>query len=313
MKTNIIRAALIVLCAMTTAAVVHAQTFVGLRTGGLSLTTFGTNGTSSAPITITNLSGGDSIIDLDFRPANGLLYGLGSSGTLYTIALDGTAAIAAGPVYTPSMGGGATSPGTPNALDFNPAADRVRLYSSNGTANFRINIAANTLIDDGALTYIAGDPQDGMTPNLVAAAYINNDNDMGTGTTLYSIDAMFNTLVVHPAAGGPAFSMLQTQDTLTLMGAMIDFLASNTGFDVFTDGGTNTAYVSSGDTIYTVNLNMGQVGGVAGDLTTFTTVTGAGAGITDFAVVPEPSTYALMGVGLLALAAYRFRRSHRRA
>ena len=165
------------------------------------------------------------------------------------------------------------------------------------------------MTSDGTLTYISGDPQFGQTPNLVAAAYVNNDNDPATGTTLYSIDATFNTLVVHPASGGPAFSMLQTQDTLTLNGVMLDFLASNTGFDVLTQGGVNTAYVSIGNVIYIVNLNGGAVGGVAGDLTNFTTVTGLGAGITDFAVIPEPSTYALLGVGLVAFGLFHLRRT----
>lgn len=293
------------LCSLAIASLAQAQTFVGLQTGGLSLTTFGTNGVSSTPVAIVGLGGDDTIIDLDYRVATGVLYGMASSGTLYRIdPATGAATLDVVP---------ASSIGTPTAIDFNPAADRLRVFS--GTSNFRVTPGTGVVSSDGELTYIAGDPQFGQAPNLVAAAYVNNDINPGTGTTLYSIDATFNTLVVHPASGSPQFSMLQTQDTLTLMGVMIDFLATNTGFDVSTVGGANTAYVSSGNTIYIVNLNMGMVGGVAGDLTSFTTVTGPGAGITDFAVVaiPEPSTYALLVAGLVGLGLLQRRRAQARA
>ncbi len=314
MKSTALRLSALALCSLALASVAHAQSFVGLNTGGRSLTTFGTNGNSTAPVAISGLSTGDSIVDIDFfSSGGGQLFGMGSSGTLYTIAFNGLTAVATvnnGPVYTPAVAGGTTTIGTPTAIDFNPAANRLRVYS--GTANFRITTGAGGILsDDGQLAYVAGDPRFGMTPNLVAAAYINNDMDALTGTTLYSIDATFNTLVVHPATGGPQFSMLQTQDVLTLGGIMIDF-GTDTGFDVLTLGGINTAYVSNGNTFYTVSLNMGMVGGVAGDLANAFTVTGLGAGITDFAVVPEPGTYALLTVGV-AFGLLAFRRRQARA
>lgn len=305
----------IAFCTLALASLAQAQFFVGLNTGGTSITTFGGDGVSSAPIAITGLSGGDSIVDLDFRPSNGLLYGMGSSGTFYQISLAGVATVNAGPVYTPNMGETATSLGTPTVIDFNPAVDRLRVYS--GTTNYRITPTSGVINEDGQLMYVVDpmnpDPQEGMTPNLVAAAYINADTDPGTMTVLYSIDAMFNTLVVNQV--GPEFSTLRTQDILQLggMGPAIDFLAGNTGFDVLTLSGMNTAYVSNGNTFFIVNLNMGMVGGVAGDLTNAFTVTGPGGTITDFTVIPEPSTYVLLGVGFVGLALLARRRSQARA
>ncbi len=311
MKTKI-RQVTFALCTLAVASFAQAQQFVGLGIGGTTLTSFGTNGVSSAPAPITGLTGGDSIIDIDFfSSGNGLLYGLGSSGTLYTInysfgGLSAVATINNGPVYTPAVGGGATSIGTPTAIDFNPMADRLRVFS--GTANYRITPGAGGILsDDGQLTY-----GDATVPNLVAAAYINNI-DNPASTVLYSIDASLDMLVVH--SGGPQFSMLTAQDLLQVggVGAAIDFQAGMTGFDVLTVGGVNTAYLSNGNTFYIVNLNMGQVGGAAGDLTNAFTVTGLGAGITDFAVViPEPSTYALLAVGL-AFGFFVLRRQRARA
>lgn len=286
-----------------------AQNFVGLNTSGLSLTTFGPDGIASAPAPIVGLSAGDSLIDIDyFTSGNGLLYGMGVSGTLYTLTFGGVvanAAIDSGPVYPPAMPGGPTTIGTPTAIDFNPAADRLRVFS--GVNTFRITPGAGTLSADGVLTYVAGDPQFGMAPNLAAAAYINNF-DGAAGTTLYSIDATSNSLVVHSV--GPQFATLTTQDELQVggVGAPIDFLAGTTGFDVLTTNNMNIAYVSNGDTIYTVRLNMGMVGDPAGDLTLFTTVTGAGSGITDFAVViPAPGAAVCGLLGAICFGARRRR------
>jgi Domain of unknown function (DUF4394)/PEP-CTERM motif len=279
------------------------------------LTTFGADGVSSAPSSIVGLSATDTLVDIDyFNSGNGQLYGMGASGTLYTLNIGGattTATVDSGPAYTPAVAGGVTSVGTPLAIDFNPMADRLRVFS--GVNNFRITQGTGLLSNDGPLTYVAGDPQAGQTPNLVAAAYVNNF-DGPPSTTLYSIDASSNSLVVHSV--GPQFSTITTQDELQVggAGAAIDFLAGNTGFDVLTLGGINTAYVSSANSIYTVNLNAGGVGDPAGDLTLFATVTGAGSvgGITDIAAIPEPASLILASLGLGGIALVCVRRRQKR-
>lgn len=303
----------VAVCAAVAAAVAGAggtalgQSFVGLGTGGTTLTSFGASGVSGPVIPITGLAAGDTIVDIDFfSSGTGQLFGMGSSGRLYTLTTGGATSVAtlnAGPVYT-ADGAGGTSVGTPVAIDFNPAADRLRVFS--GTSNFRITPGTGLLTSDGPLAYVAGDARFGFAPNLVAAAYINNF-DAPASTTLYSIDADSNSLVVHSV--GPQFSTLATQELLQVggAGAAIDFLAASTGFDVLTVGGVNTAYVSRGNTIYTVTLNMGMVGAAAGDLTLFTTVTGAGgtAGITDFAVIPAPGAAVVALAGLVVAARRR--------
>lgn len=288
-----------------------AQNFVGLNSGGISLATFNTSGVATT-LPIIGL-GADPLVDIDYRVQDGLLYGMATSGTLYKLTLNvgtATATIDVAPPYT-NTGGGAAITFTPTAIDFNPAANRLRVYA--GTANYRLSPSANTTTvgatSDGTLTYDAGSMFAGQTAALAAAAYINNDTDAGTGTTLYSIDAARDYLVVHPASGGPAFSLLTAQDLLQVggTGPMIDFADGTTGFDVLTVGATNTAYVSNGNTIYTVGLNGGLVGGTAGDLTLVTTVTGAS--ITDIAVIPEPTSAALLAGAMGVFGMMRRRRN----
>jgi hypothetical protein len=45
-------------------------------------------GTILAWPTITGLQGGDTLLGIDIRPADGLIYGVGSTGRLYTINPD---------------------------------------------------------------------------------------------------------------------------------------------------------------------------------------------------------------------------------
>src|SRR5262249_49922184 len=51
----------------------------------LSVVASASPGTVPAPITITGLQSGESILAIDYRPVNGQLYGLGSTSRLYTI------------------------------------------------------------------------------------------------------------------------------------------------------------------------------------------------------------------------------------
>ncbi len=50
---------------------------------------------------ITGLQPSESILEIDFRPANGLLYGLGSASRLYTINTTTGAATLVGSLTTP--------------------------------------------------------------------------------------------------------------------------------------------------------------------------------------------------------------------
>ena len=54
---------------------------------GVTLTSFARNAPAqlAAPVAITGLQSGETVLGIDFRPADNLLYALGSTARLYTI------------------------------------------------------------------------------------------------------------------------------------------------------------------------------------------------------------------------------------
>ncbi len=55
-----------------------------------------TPGTISSTVAVTGLNAGASLLGIDFRPADGLLYGVSSDSRLYTINLSSGAATSIG-------------------------------------------------------------------------------------------------------------------------------------------------------------------------------------------------------------------------
>lgn len=154
---------------------------------------------------VANLLTGDRIVGLDFRPANNLLYALGSSGQLYLVNPFNATAGRIGP-------GLPTAPaGVEFGFDFNPVADRIRVVSDAGV-NLRMHPDTGALVAvDGHLAYAPGDPNEGVTPQVVGAAYLNPDRNPATDTTLIVIDAGLDVAAVQsPANAG----VLQTLVTL---------------------------------------------------------------------------------------------------
>ncbi|GAA4006156.1 DUF4394 domain-containing protein [Deinococcus rubellus] len=206
-------------------------------TGSGRLAVFGL-GNPAASLTTRDVTGlGDErLTDIDSNTNGGALTGLSASGKLYTIDPASGAA-------TFTVVAAATGVGTPEVIDFNPAAQRLRVLSA-GDMNYRLTPAttaatAGAVTADGQLMYLAGDANAGKNPNLVAAAYTNsfkNFKPEATATTLYSVDADLDILVKHTSTVLPApagnFSTLNTVGPLG-----IDATA-NTGFDIVgMDGG----------------------------------------------------------------------------
>ena len=250
---------------------------------------------TTAPMTVTTvgaLSGAAAQLDgIDFRPADGRMYGYQSS---------------TGNIYLVNTGSGATtlvststSP-VPNlmGIDFNPAADRLRVVGA-GDQNLRINVATGATLIDGTLAYAAGDANAGVNPNIIDAAYTNNDNLPATGTTLYYLDYLLNTLVTtaSPNAG--------VLNTVGALGLIVD---SFLGFDIFTDrSGVNTAFASlrvgGNQGLYNINLATGaasMVGSLGLD-----SLNGLA-----LATVPEPGSLALVALGGIGMLALRRRVKH---
>lgn len=195
---------------------------------------------------ISGLQSGENVLGIDFRPATGQLYALGSTSRLYVI---NTATGAASPVAVLST----ALTGTDFGVDFNPTVDRLRIISNTGQ-NLRVNPNDGAVTVDGALNP--------GTPQVTGAAYTNNFNG-ATTTTLYDIDSGTDQLFTqNPPNNG----------TLVAVGALGVDIQSINGFD-FTSA-NNTAYLVAtpavgvgNPTLYTINLTTGvatAVGAVGG-------------------------------------------------
>jgi hypothetical protein len=136
---------------------------------------------------ITGLRPGEQVLAIDFRPANGRLYALGSTSRLYTINLETGKAtvVGSGAAFTPALSG------TEFGFDFNPTVDRIRLTSNTGQ-NLRLHPDTGVVAaTDANLNYA-----DGSAPNIIGSAYTNSFAG-ATTTVLYNLDATKRAIVTQ--------------------------------------------------------------------------------------------------------------------
>jgi hypothetical protein len=244
-----------------------------------------TPGTVNSAVAISGLQSNENILGIDFRPNGNVLYGLGSTGRLYTLNLNtGTATLASTLV---ADGTDATNPftqlnGTDFGIDFNPLPDRLRVVS-NTRQNLRINVDTGAVITDDTLNP--------GSPNVVAAAYTNPFVG-APSTTLYTIDAGTDVLnIQNPPNNGTQVSQGPLNVNVGAVGGM-DIDLAGVAYAALTP--TNGSITN----LYTINLGTGNatlVGQIDG-----------GFFVTDIAVViPEPSAIALLGLGALGFARRR--------
>ena len=259
----------------------HAILIYGL-TAGNGLVRFDSN----APSVVTTVGtiSQPGIVDIDFYPFNGRLYGATNTGSLYRInILDASATLAVTASIT-----GLTD------IDFNPSADRVRIFGANDT-NFRLSpdVGNNAGFTSGALT--TDGTFSNTAVNLVGSAYTNNfDGVTSASTQLFSIDSASNSLFAHTnGAGDPAGSF----NVVTQVGTGLGFtVGTNVGFDIGQDG---SAYLSTGNTLSVVDLNNGT-GTPIGPI--------GGAPLLSIAAVAVPEASTASVLLLTGLAALRRRR-----
>lgn len=176
---------------------------------------------------------GEVIVSIDFRPATGELYGLGSSSRIYVINPETGKLRAIGNApFSPTLAS------TMVGFDFNPVVDRIRVVTSSGQ-NLRINPETGAVMAvDGMINGAAG-------ASVTAVAYTNNVAGAAS-TILYDIDVANKKLFKQdPPNNG----------TLVEVGSLGADIMGEGGFDIAPDG---YALAVFGDKIYHVNLETGK-------------------------------------------------------
>jgi hypothetical protein len=166
----------------------------------------------------SGLVGDTTLIGLDCRVQDGKLYVLGNFGGIYTATVDETARTV---TLTKVSQLAVALNGTTFGVDFNPAADRLRVVSDFGQ-NLRHNLNDHTTVVDTVLT------NNGVT----AAAYTNNDLNARTVTTLFDINTMTDQVVVQSPANTGQLAPTASLDADAT--SPVD-AAPSAGFDIFSD------------------------------------------------------------------------------
>ncbi|MEO5952012.1 MAG: DUF4394 domain-containing protein, partial [Chloroflexia bacterium] len=205
-------------------------------------------------VQLTGLQPNETVRGIDFRPATGNLYGLGSTNRIYRIDT-GTGVVTSvnGP-FTPSL------LGIEFGFDFNPSVDRIRIVSDLGQ-NLRVHPDTGMVVAvDGNLAYAPGDPNSGNAPNVVAAAYSNNFPGPPS-TTLYDIDSNLDILVTQNPPNNGTLNTVGSLGVNTSNLVGLDIASVSTAYGSLTGPGNSTSE------LYTINLGTGAatlVGTIAG-------------------------------------------------
>ena len=284
-------ASLLIATSLVAATPASAETVFGLTATRIVTFDSSSPGTILSSSPITGLTGNVSLRGIDFRPADGQLYALGSNGNLYRLTVNGNT------YQATDLGALSTAPqGTSYGFDFNPTVDRIRV-TSDTNQNLRVNqtVSPPAVTVDGAITLNGTSNID-----LVGAAYTNSVLG-ATTTTLYGLDAFTDSLVRSTNANAGTY--VNTNLDGGLFGPLgVTFgLNDAVGFDI--SGATGAGFFSLNDGFFSIDLNSGaatRLGTVgAGSL--------IGISVRQTAAVPEPGTWALMLIGFGAIG-YSMRR-----
>lgn len=192
----------------------------------------------SATATISGLPTGEKILAIDFRPATGQLYGIGSNNRLYVInPTSGAARVVGTDPLSPVINGNMIG------FDFNPTVDRIRLVTNTGQ-NLRLHPETGVVaVMDGSINGAAG-------AMITAVAYTNNKAGV-TSTALYDIDPVNDRLYKqNPPNDG----------TLEFVGSLGIDITGTAGFDISPGGDAIAAVTILGQSeLNQVNLTTGQL------------------------------------------------------
>ena len=204
---------------------------------------------------VSGLMQGDALVGIDFRVQDNRLYGVSRSGGVYALDVRNAAATKVSQLSVPLDG-------QSFGVDFNPAADRLRIVSDSGqNLRHNINTGGVTLVDD-PLDYPPATPLNAVGPNatgVTGSAYTNNDLSPDTATTLYALDTkLFQIALQSPPNDG----------TLAATGKLGVEVASTSGFDIYSTIRSGMSVGSQGlaslqttdgaNRLYSINLSTGK-------------------------------------------------------
>lgn len=202
------------------------------------------------------VEGVSKLLGIDVRPANKMLYGVADDGTVVTIDTSSGKATQVSKLDTMLPAGVAA------IVDFNPAADKLRLMGTDGT-NLRADVDTGKVTTDGKLAFEDGDMHKGEKPNIVAAAY-SNSFGKPEKTAMYDVDATIGALIQQTKPN---------DGTLKAIGKFGIDKAKSYAFDIHTTAdGKNTAWLVADDVLYTVAIDtgkatkVGKISGVTGEV-----------------------------------------------
>ena len=203
-------------------------------------------------IKIRLLEAEDQLVGIDYRPKDEKLYAVGLLGNLYTLDPNtGVATFLRKLIADPTDTTDGNLPfskivGDANliSVNFNPAADRLRVITNTGQ-NLRINVDTGATITDGTINPIANNPV------IVAAAYSNAF--AGTATTkLYSIDQTSDRIYLQNANAGTLGDSAPLGDNLDTQGGG--------GFDIDPINNIGYAALKISGSYKFYQLNLANVG-----------------------------------------------------
>lgn len=269
--------------------VAQAASLVGINSSNQIGVFDSANVAAAAFVNISGLSSGESLVGIDLRPSNNLIYGVSTANNVYTVdAYSGAA------TFVTALGSSVINPSLGYGFDFNPVADfsgaaSLRLISSAGS-NFAVNV--NT----GAVT-VATNIATGNT----AVAYSNSSTaGAPANTQLYYVNSNDDTLSV--ATTGFNNPTINKVGDLTLNGMPLDILKAN-GFELFGNGSAFLAATIDDNGLKTMLFGIDLLTGQASALGTFNgTLNGLAAAPS---AVPVPAAAWLFGTALFGFAGFR--------
>jgi hypothetical protein len=232
------------------AGAASAMDLIGLTSANELVVFSDSSPSKTQTVKVSGLS--STLVGIDVRPANKMLYGVTADSKIYTIDPKSGTATMVSTISTPLTAKRAV-------VDFNPVADRLRVIGSDGQ-NLRINVETGAATVDGKIAYGDMDANKGKMPMVTAGAYTNSMAG-AKATQLFNIDSTAKTWVLQDP---PNDGMLKTQRQSAMT---VD------GVDIVSDAmGAHWAIVISGKELHKVDLATGKdtkVGAIAANGKTF--------------------------------------------